>query len=98
VDIDSRERRLERTQLPPRMPPRRPLLLWPVQQATLDFGWQLPEDAGACSIAGMAETATALARMAKMVENCILIEVVVLVELKRKIVLKMRLLEDLVGY
>jgi hypothetical protein len=68
-----------------------------VQQATLDFGWQLLEDPGACSMAGMAETATALARMAKMVENCILIEMVVWSELKREIVLKMRLLEDLVG-
>jgi hypothetical protein len=64
------------------MPPRRPLLVWPVQQATLVFGWQLPEDPGACSMAGMAETATALARMAKMVENCILIELVVWWEVK----------------
>jgi hypothetical protein len=73
-------------------------LLWPVQQATLDFAWQLPEPWGACSTAGMAETAATLARMVKMVENCILIEVIDWWVMNCKIVLlKARLLEDLVG-
>jgi hypothetical protein len=59
------------------MLPRRPLLFSPLQHAMVVCELQLPMLPGAFPMAGMAETATALAMMVKMVENCMLIDLIV---------------------